>query len=96
MYYQSYRDSEHIKTYVQKEAEGKTADFTGLTRVVEPVIKAFPLPEGMSMHYIWTYLMDISAVFAKRIIRKELPDTKESYEFIWNLMASGLSAYIKK
>ena len=96
LYYQSYRDSEHIKTYVQKEAEGKTADFTGLTRVVEPVIKAFPLPEGMSMHYIWTYLMDISAVFAKRIIRKELPDTKESYEFIWNLMASGLSAYIKK
>ena len=88
LYYQSYRDSEHIKTYVQKEAEGKTADFTGLTRVVEPVI--------MSMHYIWTYLMDISAVFAKRIIRKELPDTKESYEFIWNLMASGLSAYIKK
>ena len=96
LYYQSYRDSEHIKTYVQKEAEGKTADFTGLIHVVEPVMKAFPLPEGMSMHYIWTYLMDISAVFAKRIIRKELPDTKESYEFIWNLMASGLSAYIKK
>ena len=40
--------------------------------------------------------MDISAVFAKRIIRKELPDTNESYEFIWNLMASGLSDYIKK
>lgn len=96
LYYQSYRDSEHIKTYVQKEAEGKTSDFTGLIHVVEPVMKAFPLPEGMSMHYIWTYLMDISAVFAKRIIRKELPDTKESYEFIWNLMASGLSAYIKK
>lgn len=90
IYYQSYRDSNHIHTYIEKEKQGKAVQFTDFLNAIGPVFEHIPLPKGMTMDYIWTYIMDTSAIFAKRVIRKELPDTIESYENIWNLLAFGI------
>lgn len=94
IYYQSYRDSVHMYTYLQKEKEGEAADFDGFKSMMKPIIGLVELPQGMNMDYIWTFIMDTSSIFAKRIIRKELPDTKESYENIWNLLFSGLRSLL--
>ncbi len=96
IYYESYRDSLHMHTYVEKEKNGEAAAFTGFFRSLEPMFQFVTLPEGMSMDHIWTFVMDGSAIYAKRIIRNQLPDTKESYENIWNLMAFGLTNLLKR
>lgn len=94
IYYQSYRDSEHMRTYLQKEKEGKAADFDGFKSMVRPIISLVHLPKNMNMDYIWTFVMDTSGIFAKRIIRQELPNTQESYEYIWNLLFFGLKSLL--
>ena len=43
------------------------------------------------MDYLWIYIIDVTGVFAKRVIRGELPDTEESYENIWRLISKGVS-----
>lgn len=90
IYYQSYRDSVHMHTYIEKEKAGEAADFDGFRKMMKPVLGLARLPEGMNMDYIWTFIMDTSGIFAKRIIRQELADTPESYECIWNLLFTGL------
>lgn len=91
IYYQSYRDSEHIMTYILKEKNGQAASFDGFKYLILPITQIANLPEGMTMDYVWTYIMDTSGIFAKRIIRKELPDTEESYEAVWKLLFTGLA-----
>ncbi len=96
IYYESYRDSSHMHTYIEKEKSGEAAKFTDFLSAIEPIFQTIPLPEGMTMNHVWTFIMDTSALFAKRIIRKELPDTQESYENIWNLIAFGMTNLLKR
>lgn len=49
------------------------------------------LYEAANMDYLWIYIIDVTGVFAKRVIRGELPDTEESYENIWRLISKGVS-----
>lgn len=96
IYYQSYRDSYHMHTYIEKEKNGEAAKFTDFLSAIEPIFQTIPLPAGMTMNHVWTFIMDTSALFAKRVIRGELPDTQESYENIWNFIAFGMTSLIKR
>lgn len=95
LFYQQYRDSNHILTYIEKEKEGQAADFAGFLSALQPVLKDMQLPEGMTYNHIWTYLMDTSSIFAKRIINGQLDNTPESYEAIWHMLAYGIQGLLK-
>ena len=44
--------------------------------------------------YFWIYYVHVSMLFAVRIIRGELPDTEESKEKIWKILARGISNFL--
>lgn len=95
VFYQQYRDSNHIHTYMEKEAEGKTADFTPFLSALQPLLASVELTNGLTHDHVWTYLMDTSTIFAKRIIRGQLENTPESYEAIWNMLAFGIKGMLQ-
>lgn len=95
IYYLSYRDSEHIHTYLEKENREESANFDAFLHLIQPLLQAIPLPCEMNMDYVWTYIMDTSAIFAKKIIRGELPNSLTSYENIWNLLSKGIQGLLE-
>ena len=40
--------------------------------------------------YIRTYTLDCTGIFAKRVIRGELPNTEESADIVWSIMKKGI------
>lgn len=54
------------------------------------------LPPNINVHFTWIYLIDIGIEFAVKILKKELPDTEESINTIWNLVYHGISATLKE
>lgn len=47
-------------------------------------------PKNMDPMYSWVYIIDISIELAVKMLKGELPNTKESVMTIWNIMYGGL------
>ena len=66
---------------------------------VETLTKDFGVhSEGseISSEYFWMYMLDLSGVFAKKVIRGELKKNKDTYEMIWRLLWNGVSFPLMK
>ena len=50
--------------------------------------------ERPSEAHLWTYVLDTTGIFAKRVIRGELPADRASYEETWKLIAGGLLSVV--
>ncbi len=90
LFYFIYRDSSYVKKIREHDDEAKTSffkDFVGFFNAIDSV---FHIYEKTSADHLWTYILDTSGIFAKCVIRGELPATRESTENIWMLISRGM------
>lgn len=94
IYYFTYRDSPYISYVEQNDNEARNTYFSDFARIMHEMNSHIHFTEKVEGDYLWTYILDTSGIFAKRIIRGELPNTAESYEKTWQLISKGLMAIL--
>lgn len=94
LYYFDYRDSTYMEEIRAHDAEAGGTYFKNFVNIFCGLDKILHIYERVNPDYLWTYILDTSGIFAKRIIRGELPDGEESYETIYNLIFNGISIFI--
>lgn len=90
IFYFEYRDSPYIHDVRKSDKEVKETYFESFVKMYNAYEQAFQIRSKVSEEHLWTYILDTSGIFAKRIIRGELPNTKESYDIIWRLISGGI------
>lgn len=90
IYYFEYRDSRYIRQIMEADQQVKDTYFQGFVKVFMAFNAQFHIYDKTSPDHLWTYILDVTGIFAKRVIRGELPDTEESRENIWELISGGL------
>lgn len=95
LYYFEYRDSPYMAEVMAHDAEAGDTYFKNFVHIFIELDKILHIYDKVSPNYLWTYILDVSGIFAKRIIRGELPDGEESYDAIYNLILNGISVVSK-
>lgn len=67
--------------------------FVSLVYAVENVLH---VNVKISSTILWTYLLDASGTFAKRVIRKDIQLNEDTVQQLWQLCAYGLSGLIQE
>lgn len=93
IFFFEYRNSPYVKQLPQ---EGRSAESVShnVALFFDVLSQRFPPLSGDHMEYLWIYILDTTALFAKRVIQGELPQTPESDENIWRLLFGGLSGLV--
>ena len=94
IYYFDYRDSPYIREVMSHDSEVAATYFKYFAQIVHSINVRARFTERSSEDHLWTYVLDTSGIFAKRIIRGELPRTAESYEEIWRLISGGIMGVV--
>lgn len=89
IYYFEYQDSVQFQFSDRKEKVRETASFLRFEECLQKLEKRCFPSRTVHIDYLWIYIIDVTGIFAKRVIRGELPDTEESYENIWRLISKG-------
>ncbi len=94
IYYFDYRDSPYIREVMSHDGEAASTYFRYFADIIHSINERVRFTERSSEDHLWTYVLDTSGIFAKRIIRGELPRTRESYEEIWKLISGGIMGVV--
>lgn len=94
IYYFAYRDSPYINEVTRHNDEAGQTYFSGFAQIMHAINSRMHFTEKVSADNLWTYILDTTGIFAKRIIRGELPKTPQSYEEIWRLMSGGIMSVL--
>jgi len=90
LFYFAYRNSSYITPFRDEEIEGAKPYFDRFENFFSKINQE----RGVNLHVnricLWSYLLDTTCSFARRIIQGELEDTPEIREDIWRLLAFGL------
>ena len=94
LYYFEYRDSPYIANVLEHETLSAHTYFKGFVDIFKAISQEHHSLNEINENYLWTYILDVTGLFAKRVIRGELPKDKGSYENVWRLIHSGLSCLL--
>lgn len=90
LFYYAYRDSSHIDAVIQHDPVSAESYFKSFTLYMDEIdILNTPLG-SMNEDVLWTYIIDCTGMFVKRMIRDEIPNNDEIIEQIWSLISHGL------
>ena len=92
IYYFAYRDSPYFKTVLKHDGEAAATYFRDFGQLMHAVNEKLHFTETFTEAHLWTYVLDTTGIFAKRVIRGELPATEESCEAIFTLVSRGFVA----
>lgn len=95
VYYFDYRDSPHIRNITERDDEAKQTYFKDFSLLMHAFATRFKLKQEVNSPFLWTYILDTSGVFAKRVIRGELPSDAAAFEQIWQLLSGGILGLIQ-
>ncbi len=84
------------KDYQAKNEELKHTYFSSFAKIIKPFDEKYHFSKKVPSDFLWAYILDTAGIFARRIIRGELPDTPESYEIIFELAAKGIMGLLKE
>lgn len=90
IFYFTYRDSSYIRKIHEHDEARKIGYFKSFADFFKAVDEKAHIYDKVGSEYLWTYILDTSGIFAKRIIRGELPNTPEGFEDIWKLVSGGI------
>lgn len=71
LFYYAYRDSAHIYEVIENDAVSSVDYFKGFFDYIAKADVAGTVFEGMDDDVLWSYIIDCTGVFVKRIIRGE-------------------------
>ncbi len=95
IYYFDYRDSLYIRNVTERDDEAKRTYFKDFATLIHALADRFNLKQEVDSPFLWTYILDTSGVFAKRVIRGELPSDGAAFEQIWQLLSGGILGLIQ-
>lgn len=95
IFYFDYRDSAHIRQITERDEEAQHTYFKDFSELIHSVNQSFHFSQRSDTSVLWTYILDTSGIFAKRIIRGEIADTPEYYEYIWQLLFGGILGLLR-
>lgn len=95
LYYFEYRDSPYIATVRERSDVVDKTYFKSFVEIFYSIDSVFHIYDKINPDHLWTYILDVTGIFAKRIIRGELPRTEDSYENAWRLMYGGMAGLLQ-
>lgn len=94
LFYFAYRDSSYMCHIGRLDEELRLTyfrSFVSLVYAMENVLNV-----KISSTILWTYLLDASGTFAKRVIRKDIQLNEDTLQQLWELFTYGLSGLIQE
>lgn len=89
-FYSEYRTSFRIKKIMEHESAMNASYFKDFIEVFGALDTAFHISEKVDLDCLWTFVLDGTALFTKRIVRDGLKHNGFVEESIWRLMAPGM------
>ncbi|CZT55498.1 TetR/AcrR family transcriptional regulator [Solibaculum mannosilyticum] len=96
LYYFEYRDSPHFLPTLKQNDSFLHTYIKSLADCFRAIGINYRIPSNASEGYFHTYIFDVTGIFAKRVIRGELPADAKSKKQIWRLIYLGLSGFSQK
>ncbi len=90
IFYFSYRDSEYINTVLKHDEEVVNSYFKEFADIVNMFDNKYDISKRIDSHFVWTYILDTTLIFAKRTIVGDLPKSGDSTDKIWALIFGGI------
>ena len=96
LFYFAYRDSSYMRNIGRLDEELRLTYFRSFVSFVYAVENVLHVNVKISSTILWTYLLDASGTFAKRVIRKDIQLNEDTVQQLWQLCAYGLSGLIQE
>ncbi len=90
IFYFSYRDSKYINTVLEHDSEVVNSYFSEFAEIVDMFDNKYKIFKRVDSHFVWTYILDTTLLFAKRTIVGDLPRGSKYTDDIWTLIFGGI------
>ena len=94
IFYFSYRDSKYIDTVLEHNYEVVNSYFSEFAGMVDMFDNKYKIFTRVDSHFVWTYILDTTLMFAKRTIVGDLPKSSKNTDDIWTLIFGGICGII--
>ena len=95
LYYFLYRDSSYIKDIHEHDDEARRSYFLEFGDFFDLIDKKYNIYQKVAGEHLWMYILDVTGLFAKRVILGELPNTPDSIENIRQLIFGGIMGILQ-
>lgn len=92
VFYHRFRDSAFFPKYDKSRDITYFNAFISMVRLFK---KAFPALTRINQDLLWLHVLTSTVMYAKYVVEGLLPDNQETEETIFQLLTTGLSAYLK-
>ncbi len=96
IFYFSYRDSKYINTVLEHDNEVVNSYFSEFAGIVNMFDNKYNIFRKVDSHFVWTYILDTTLMFAKRTIVGDLPKSGENTDKIWTLIFGGICGILSR
>lgn len=92
VFYHRFRDSASFPKYDRSRDSSYFSTFAGMVRLF---MKVFPGLRHMNQELLWLHILTSTVMYAKYVAEGVLANNLETEDTIFQLLASGLSGYLK-
>lgn len=92
IFYHRFRDSSFFPKYDKSRDVTYFNTFIGMIRVFKRV---FPSLDRINQDLLWLHVLTSTVMYAKYVVEGTLPNTPETEDTVFQLLATGLSGYLK-
>lgn len=91
VFYHRFRDSAFFPKYDKSRDIAYFDTFIGMVRLFK---ETFPALERINQDLLWLHVLTSTVMYAKYVVEGVLPNTRETEDTVFQLLASGLSGYL--
>ncbi len=84
------------KDFKKKREESKQTYFSNFGKIIKAFDEKYHFGEKVTTDLLWTYILDTTGIFARRIIQGEFSNTPENYEIIFGLVSKGIMGLLEE
>ena len=92
VFYHRFRDSAFFPQYDKHRDVAYFKTFIGMVRAFK---KAFPSLDLINQDLLWLHVLTSTVMYAKYVVEGTLPNSRETEDTVFQLLATGLSGYLK-
>ena len=92
VFYHRFRDSTFFPKYDKSRDVTYFKTFIGMVHTFK---KVFPSLDRMNQDLLWLHVLTSTVMYAKYVVEGTLPDNQETEDTVFQLLATGLSGYLK-
>ncbi len=91
IFYHRFRDSAFFPQYDKKRDIAYFDTFIGMVHAFK---KAFPSLDRINQDLLWLHVLTSTVMYAKYVVEGAIPNTEETEDTVFRLLATGLSGYL--